>query len=178
MNTTKLYVHLTLVTFALLGCGDTSGSKLADFVKIEFKSSRIDLESKGFLCKEEEIQKKTKLVCKSYEKDIDLLGRLVTKRSVLFDEQGRVVSIAAELHPKYASFKENVALDIDLSGVYTKATDLKELKMDNDSVKNWRRPDGTIVRLSTTILGMPGLIDDSVHIVAFSKGIGEEGWKK
>ena len=178
MTITKFCINLTLVTFALSGCGETPDSKYADFVKVAFKSNRTDLESKGFLCKENEPPEKTKIVCKSYEKDIEFLGRVVTERAISFDTQGHVISIAAQLHLKNSNLKEKLALESDLSGVYTKAADLKEIEMSNASVKSWRRPDGAIIRFSTFNLGMPGLIDDSVSLVAFQKGLGEDGWKK
>lgn len=180
---TSISKGLTIVTLAisLVGCGDsgTKGRSAADFAGIAFDFKRSNLESNGFLCKDETNKEgKVSINCVSFASGIEVLGRVVKERNVTFDSESKIVGIQAVFDPKYSKMNETIALERDLSKVYSAATDLEEFSSSEGGVKNWRRPDGSVVRLVTLRLGMRGLIDDKVTLTVFNSGIGEQGWKK
>lgn len=159
-------ILLALAGLTLASCSETTGTKISDFANLSFSTNQKYLESKGFLCKNELADSKS-ITCISYDRSIEVLGRAVAEKIVNFDQNGHVLSIAAKLQPKYASLKESLALETDLSAVYQEATDMKELVRPEGGLKHWRRPDGSLIRLATIRLGLPGLMDDSVMLVAF-----------
>lgn len=162
-------IPMIIILLLITGC-DGIGNKerpYADFAGIAFGSKRVDLESRGFICKEnkdENKENKKTVVCTSFDKKENVLGRPVNERSVAFDANLRVESIHVKLPPAYSDLKSTLEIEADLSRFYEKDNSLVEISEPTAIVKHWKRPDGSLVRFSIVRIGMPGLIDDSVNM--------------